>query len=89
MYLLTAVSNDGEVILMQVSDDKTIGQVINNILSTARATNVNVTKLSEENIRRNFIKGKKEGLLVQTNTDTPKIPLSIRMTSPRKLLPFE
>ena len=54
MYLLTAISNDGEVILMHITEEDTIANVVTNILSTARTTSVTVTRLSEENIERNF-----------------------------------
>lgn len=58
MYLLSAVSNDGEVILMNVTKDETIASVVNHLLSTPRATSVTITRLSEENQKQNFIEDK-------------------------------
>ena len=54
MYLVNAVSDDGEVMMLKVPDDKTIASVITNLLSTTRAINVNITRMSDENIKRNI-----------------------------------
>lgn len=89
MYLLTAVSHDGEVLLMQITDEKTIGKVINNVMSAPRSIHISVTRLSEDNVKRNFTKSKKNRLIVSTNTDTPKQLLAIPMTQPNTLLQIE
>ena len=54
MYLVNAVSDDGEVMMLKVPDDNTIASVLTNLLSTTRAINVNVTRMSDENIKRNI-----------------------------------
>ena len=54
MYLVNAVSDDGEVMMLKVPDDKTIASVITNLLRTTRAINVNITRMSDENIKRNI-----------------------------------
>jgi len=51
---VNAVSDDGEVMILKVPDDKTIASVITNLLSTTRAINVNITRMSDENIKRNI-----------------------------------
>ncbi len=54
MYLVNVVSDDGEVMMLKVPDDKTIVSVLTNLLSTTRAINVNITRMSDENIKRNI-----------------------------------
>ena len=54
MYLLNAVSNDGEVMLLKVPSDATMDGVIRALFTTERAVNVNITRLSKENLERNI-----------------------------------
>lgn len=54
MYLLNAVSNDGEVMILQVPNDAAMDGVIRRLFETERAVNVNITRLSAENIERNI-----------------------------------
>ena len=54
MYLVNVVSDDGEVMMLKVPDDKTLANVITNLLKTTRAININITRMSDENIKRNI-----------------------------------
>ena len=54
MFLLNAVSDDGEVMLLKIPSDTAMDGVIRGLFSTDRAINVNITRLNAENLERNI-----------------------------------
>ena len=79
MYLLTAINDKGEIVLFQISSEKTLDNIIHNLFSSKTGVNVTVVKMDQKNINDNFQISKDGKSMKLEWAQLPKISKNIKI----------